>query len=111
MNHMQRKNAATFARCQARYDAMEPPEYWREEEEEEEGDDLPVELGGTDVSEVLELQDFRISATRIAKQRGNCDGVECVDCPLHRECADISTDSTRRKDEAYLNLAIAYLGE
>jgi len=28
MNHIQRKNAATFARCQARHDAMEHPDFY-----------------------------------------------------------------------------------
>ena len=105
---MQRRNAATFAQCQARYDAMEPPEYWMDEPTD---DDLPMELGGIDVSEVLKSQDFVISAKRIAKQRGNCDGVECDHCPLSDACAEISPDGKRRKDETYLHLAIAYLGK
>ena len=51
-NALARKNAATFARCQARYDAMESPDYWQEDpppcwrcQEESELDDedgLPV---------------------------------------------------------------------
>jgi len=31
MNHIQRKNAQTFARCQARHDAMEHPDYYKED--------------------------------------------------------------------------------
>ena len=30
-NYMERKNAATFAKCQARYDNMQHPDYYRED--------------------------------------------------------------------------------
>jgi len=31
MTYLDRKNAATFKRCQARYDAMEHPDYYRDD--------------------------------------------------------------------------------
>ena len=34
------QNLKTLARCQARYDSMEPPEYWRNDADEEDWEEM-----------------------------------------------------------------------